>query len=265
VNGGSIESNWVVCATVAKQNEAGELCDMGLIFHIAILAFAVVVITATVLFAVIDTFGRVDYLKDNFPWLSRILEKRSAVGVLLLSAIFLVVGDGLELIGKEVPEVPSLPAFIVKAPLPPIIQVRVVAAPIESKNSLRRRTMHLADEVYQFVVERVQHHPPSAYPDSSDPNPSAERKQAIKLSQEYDQETQNQYMRRYRDRMIGIVREYDAKGVRTRYLENDFKQRVPGIAFIGSDWENSPMDELSQFRDLAYHVDASDNAIHISD
>jgi hypothetical protein len=65
--------------------------------------------------------------------------------------------------------------------------------------------------------------------------------------------------------MIGIVREYNAKGVRTRYLENDFKQRVPGAAFIGSDWENSPMDELSQFRDLAYHVDASDNAIHISD
>jgi hypothetical protein len=162
-------------------------------------------------------------------------------------------------------DAPSLALVMGVHPLPPIIQVHVIAAPIESKDSLRRRTMRLADEVYQFVVERVQHHPPSAYPDSRDPNPSDERKQAIKLCQEYDQETLNQYMRRYQDRMIGIVREYNAKGVRTRYLENDFKQRVPGAAFIGSDWENSPSDELSQFRDLAYHVDASDNAIHISD
>jgi hypothetical protein len=125
---------------------------MGLIFHIVVLAFPVAVILAAVLFAVVDMFGRVDYLKENFPWLSRILERRSAIGVLLLAAIFLIVGDGLELISKEVPEVPSLPPVIVKAPLPPIIQVRVVAAPIESKDSLRRRTMRLADEVYQFVV-----------------------------------------------------------------------------------------------------------------
>jgi hypothetical protein len=235
---------------------------MVLIFHIVVLAFAAVVILAAVLFAVIDMFGRVDYLKENVPWLSRILERRSAVGVLLLVGIFLLVGDGFELVGKEVPEIPPPPTVIVKAPLPPTIQVQLIAASSEQKDSLRRRTMRLADEVYEFLMERQQNHPPVAYPNSNDPNPSDETKQAIKRCQEYDQETFNQYMRRYRDSMIGIVKEYEAKGVRTRYLENDLKQRVPGAATIGSDWEGSSVDELSQFRDLAYRVDAHDNAIH---
>jgi hypothetical protein len=61
--------------------------------------------------------------------------------------------------------------------------------------------------------------------------------------------------------MVGIVKEYESKGVSTHYLENDFKQRVPGLMAIGSGWEGSPMDELSQFRDLAYRVDARDHLI----
>jgi hypothetical protein len=61
--------------------------------------------------------------------------------------------------------------------------------------------------------------------------------------------------------MVGIAKEYESKGVRVRFLENDFKQRVPGVMAIGSDWEGSSMDELSQFRDLAYRVDARDHLI----
>jgi hypothetical protein len=63
--------------------------------------------------------------------------------------------------------------------------------------------------------------------------------------------------------MIGIVREYQAKGVPTHLLENVFRQRVPLVVFnlIGSEREGSAMDELSQFRDLAYHVDARDHLI----
>src|SRR5260221_14438273 len=106
---------------------------MVLIFHIVVLAFAAVVILAAVLFAIIDMFGRVDYLKENVPWLSRILERRSAVGVLLLVGIFLLVGDGFELVGKEVPEIPPPPTVIVKAPLPPTIQVQLIAASSEQK------------------------------------------------------------------------------------------------------------------------------------
>jgi len=131
----------------------------------------------------------------------------------------------------------------------------------EPSDSLRRRTMGAADELREYVKKRMEEHPPAAYPNSNDPNPSEERKKAIQICQKYDQETLDYYLKHFRDRMVGIVKEYEAKGVPTRYLENDFKQRVPGVAFIGSDWEGSAMDELSQFRDLAYRVDARDHLI----
>jgi hypothetical protein len=52
------------------------------------------------------------YLKTNFPWLERILERRGAVGVLLLVAIFLLIGDGFELVTKEIPEPVAPPSSI---------------------------------------------------------------------------------------------------------------------------------------------------------
>ena len=61
--------------------------------------------------------------------------------------------------------------------------------------------------------------------------------------------------------MIGIVREYNAKGIRTGFLENSLSQRPPMVVLPGSVFEASPNDELFQFRELAYHVDANDNLI----
>jgi len=131
----------------------------------------------------------------------------------------------------------------------------------EGRDSLRRRTMRVADELYEYLKKRAAEHPPQAYPDSRDPNPTDERKKAIQICQKYDLETQDYYLKHFRDRMVGIVKEYESKGVTTRYLENDFKQRVPGVMAVGSAWEGSSMDELSQFRDLSYHVDARDHLI----
>jgi hypothetical protein len=133
----------------------------------------------------------------------------------------------------------------------------------EPPDSLRRRTFRLAKEVYDFAVERAAHCPPFAGPNSNDPNPTEERKREIKLYQDYARETENQYKERYRDRLVGIVKEYEAKGVRVHWLANDFQQRPPAIAFLGSGMEGSPMDELYQFRELAYHVDAQDHLITI--
>jgi hypothetical protein len=81
---------------------------MGLIPHIVILVFGAFVALAAVIFLAVDMFGRVDYLKENVPALNRILERRSAITVLLLVAFFLLVGDAVELVNKEVPEVPNL-------------------------------------------------------------------------------------------------------------------------------------------------------------
>ena len=95
---------------------------MALIVHLVVLAFVTLVVLGAVIFVVIDMFGRVDYLKHQTPWLERILERRSAVGVLLLVAIFLILGDSYELVKKELPEVPSPPKVEIKAPPAPKIQ-----------------------------------------------------------------------------------------------------------------------------------------------
>jgi hypothetical protein len=87
-----------------------------IITHIAVLVFTVIVILGVGAFVVIDVFGRVDYLKDKAPWLEKALERRGALGVLLVAAIFLVIGDGYELINKEVPAVPAAPTVEIKGP-----------------------------------------------------------------------------------------------------------------------------------------------------
>jgi hypothetical protein len=105
------------------------------ITHIAVLVFTVVVILGVGAFVVIDMFGRVDYLKDKAPWLKKALERREALGVLLVVAIFLVIGDGYELTNKEVPAVPAAPTVEIKAPRAPDISkceiVRALAPGVE--------------------------------------------------------------------------------------------------------------------------------------
>jgi hypothetical protein len=121
--------------------------------------------------------------------------------------------------------------------------------------------MELAYEYYRYAIKRAADHPPNAYLDSSDPNPSEERKKMIQACQKYDQETVDYYLRHFKDRVVGIIKEYDAKGVKTSFLESSAAQRPLGIALPGSGWAGTQMDELGQFRELAYHVDARDHLI----
>jgi hypothetical protein len=95
-----------------------------LIPHIALLIFGFLAVLATVAFLVIDMLGRVDYLKQHAPWLEKILERKSALGVLLLVAVLLLCGDAYELITKEVPNVPAAPIIRIMAPTPPTIAVQ---------------------------------------------------------------------------------------------------------------------------------------------
>lgn len=136
----------------------------------------------------------------------------------------------------------------------------------EPRNSLRRRTMQLADEMQTYLLARYQNsnQPPFAVPDSSVPNPTDEQKRAIERYRSYQQETWDYYSEHYRDRMIGIIREYQAKGVKTGWLENDANQRPPVIAMPGSVMAGTIQDDLYQFRELAYHVDGEGNLIVIT-
>jgi hypothetical protein len=97
--------------------------EVELIVNVLILGFAGLLVLSVVVFVVIDMFGRVDYLKDKVPWLQRVLERKGALGVLLLVAVFLLIGDGYELLIKEIPEVPKPPTVEIIAPPPPPIQI----------------------------------------------------------------------------------------------------------------------------------------------
>lgn len=208
-------------------------------------------------FEILDVSGRLDILEKKYPKLWSLANRRPARLLLLAMCAGFLAKDI-----KDATDIPDPP--IVKLQ-PPVISVlpssEAVGGYREPKDSLRRRTMRVADELYDYLKKRAAEQPPVVVPDSSDPNPSEERKKAIRLYQQYAQETQDYYLKHFMDRMVGIVKEYESKGVHTHYLENDFKQRVPGAMAIGSDWEGSSMDELSQFRDLAYRVDARDHLI----
>lgn len=101
--------------------------DLGLLTHLVVLLFAVLVVLGALAFLVLDTFSRVDYLNQKAPWLQRIAERRGAIGVLLLVAVLLVVGDGYELVAKDFPE-SKTPQLIFPAPSAPkiVIEKRII-------------------------------------------------------------------------------------------------------------------------------------------
>jgi hypothetical protein len=202
-----------------------------------------------------DWIGRAEIIEQRWPGLWRIMNNRP-MRLILLAVAVAMIGHATEDFekGAESPEV------IFRAPRVPEL-ARLDSVPLEPADSLRRRTMRIANEVSDFLRNRFESHPPYAYPDSRDPNPSDERKAAIKKCLEYDQQTTDQYMRRYKDLMVGIVKEYAAKGVSTGFLEQSFTQRVPVWGIPGSVWEDSPQNELGQFKELAFHVNAKDQMI----
>lgn len=134
----------------------------------------------------------------------------------------------------------------------------------EPADSLRRRTMRLADKVQEYLAPRAATSPPFVGPDSRVPNPTDEQKRAIEKYQAYWQETDDYYSEHFKDAMVGIIREYEAKGVRTGFLESSLSQRPPYLCPPPSACENTPTDELYQFRELAYHVDGQGHLITVT-
>jgi hypothetical protein len=219
-----------------------------LLVSVALIAYAVIT-EAT------DWIGRAEIIETRWPRVWGMMNNRPMRLILVVVALVMLAHIIQDLrIGTDAPTV------VLKTPAPPMLE-QPKAEPPESPTSLRRRTMKAANEVSDFLRSRYENHPPYAYPNSNEPNPSEERKATIQKCLKYDQETTDEYMRRYKDRMVGIVSEYRAKGVPISFLEQSLSQRVPLWAQPGSAWEENPQYELGQFRELAYHVDAKDQMI----
>lgn len=218
----------------------------------------------------LDWHGRIEVLETKHPRLAKIVENRPLRLVLLLMVFGMLAVDlreNLKQIETEpfVIKVVAAPSADPGAVNPEIAKWKAkyeaIAGSPESPDSLRRRTLKLADDFARFRRERHDNHPPYAYPNSNDPNPSEERKKAIALAQKYDQETLDQYNHLYRDRFVGIIREYQAKGVPVAWLENTASNGNLVWVPPGSSWEGSPQDEFTLFRNFAYRVDEHDNLI----
>jgi hypothetical protein len=134
-------------------------------------------------------------------------------------------------------------------------QVKQLAVEPEAPDSLRKRTWALADEWTAYVTKKLAdpNKPPDASPNSSDPHPSEEQQKAIQKSQEFYRGVEQYYREHFKDRFIGIIEEYKNVGVDTHFLESTFAQFTPYPVPQGGLAYNDP---LSQFRELAYHVDA---------
>jgi hypothetical protein len=77
-------------------------------------------------------------------------------------------------------------------------------AEAESKDSLRLKTISIANKLQHYLEGRAPQHPPYAYPDSRDPNPTDEQKQKIAACQKYDGETWNYYHDNFMKQMVAI-------------------------------------------------------------
>ena len=240
---------------------------LGVLQQIAFWALALLLLGAEYL----DWFGRLDVLKDKHPKVHRFVNSRP-LRVVLLILVFAMLATDLKSTLQELHAeplvinwtVPSADAGAKNAEIFRLQQKLALLRQAEPASSLRRRTVALADEFERFRRERQEHHPPNAYPNSNDPTPSEERKNAIKLCQQYDQETQDQYNRLYRDRFVGIIREYHTKGVPVGWMENAAAQGNLAWMPPGSPWEGTPQDDVTQFRNLAYRVDGHDNLIALN-
>ena len=112
----------------------------------------------------------------------------------------------------------------------------VMAAPyVEAKNSLRKRTLGLANDLNVFLGERWARRPPGHGQDTM----------------KYDQATLDLYMKLYKSRTVGILQELQDKGLDTGLLA------APG----GASTRFLLPDEIRQVRDLAYHLDEKGNVV----
>ena len=128
----------------------------------------------------------------------------------------------------------------------------------EKSDSLRRRTTKLADQLSRFWIERP------TPPQPVNPPLTEEERHRNEAFAKYWRETDSSYSKLYKNRVLGIVREYKNKGVPTGFLEAAAENHLLGGSAFSSTGSQPPacfQDELCQLRELAFYVDARDQLV----
>jgi hypothetical protein len=213
----------------------------------------------------LDMRGRMELVEQHHPKLSRWLNSRPFRLVLLLIVCVMLADDvreNIKIVEAELSSMPPPMKFI--APVPPQV---VQSGPrqrtfVEPRNSLRRKTSRLVKELNEFWS----HRPSPAQQPVQNATTDEDRKRNAAWDQ-YWRDAKAAYLEaEYRQRIVGIVREYQTKGVDTGYMERGFDQpeRLVGAAPFGG-WQldncMAYMNELCQLRELSFHVNEKDERI----
>ena len=205
--------------------------------------------------------GRYEYLENHAPKLLRWAEKKWWHRVLLLAAVALLAANLYDLTKEfEPPELkpifPATPAPTVDSKAP-----KAKNTPQESPDSLRRRTIRLANDLTVFWSQKSA---PLQQP-VQNPSTDEERQRNAKWDQYWRDVTAAYENAGFRDRIRGIVSEYKSKGIQTGYLEfaDQYNRLVGSAPFGGTGQEDClrSYTDLCTLRELAYHVDANDKPV----
>jgi len=210
----------------------------------------------------LDWHGRMEIVEKKHPKIWRLMNDRP-FRLVMLFMVFALLATDVKQNAKQLETEPPIYRF--QMPSAPTIET-VRPAPPESPNSLRRRTMRLADDLSKFWAD---HPSPTYYPSQGQNPASAEERMHKAAWDKYWREVTALYDGRYRNRVIGIIQEYKGKGVDTDGMEQGAEQpsRLWGSAPFSTSGMNPPncfQDEICQLRELAYHVDAQDQRIDVS-
>lgn len=119
-------------------------------------------------------------------------------------------------------------------------------ASVEPRDSLRRRTVRLADQIDAFHGERAASHPPYT---NGEENASPSQKRINDASIRYDRATENLCLQKFKEEMIGIPRELLTKGLDVKFLDQVSPTRCLSEQ------------ETELLRYLAYRLDGNDNLV----
>jgi hypothetical protein len=103
------------------------------ILSVVVWLFAAIVVLGGIGFLILDAMDKVESIQKRAPWITKILERRGALVVLLMICIVLLIGDGYELWTKEIPEIPAPPTVAFASPAVPHITIYQLPQPIKEQ------------------------------------------------------------------------------------------------------------------------------------
>jgi len=239
-------------------------------------AILLIVFGATVLLLLaakeaLDMAARIEYAEGAFPSLKRWAENKKWHRILLISTLLFYGGTLYELLKEPSPFIPPIPnlgvpsiAAVVKENKDLTARLTELTKPAPA-NSLRHRTIELVNDLTLFWVSRP------TPPQQAVPSPMTDDDRARNEKWDsYWKELKAAYQRKeFNERILGIVKEYQTKGVPVGYLDKAAEQpdRLIGALPYGGfspDTCDQYMTELCLLRELAFHVDAYDARVDSS-